>query len=116
MPLDLSLFDVEAELNFAADDEPFAVHLKGKAQSADKVGYIDINAILDKGPLPQSLQMLTAEIKDLPVEILEQFVAVKDPKLGSIFLAAVGKTIDLKLDLEKEDTRADFKLHEKVQI
>lgn len=105
-PVAIDLFNVEAQVNVTSEHEPLSVHVTGRAQSAGSTGNFDIDAVVEKGALPQSLKVMNARIKDLPVDILEQFVSIKDPRLGAILRAALGKTFDLTLDHHKNETGA----------
>lgn len=97
-PLDITLLDFNGNLSLS----DLYLDVSGRFISKGKEGSINL-----KGNGENKLE---AAIKGFPVDLLEQFVSIQDPKLGKLLLAAIGDSLDLTLEHVTVDDQHGVKL------
>jgi len=110
-PFEINLYNVNANLNITSANQPLHIQFSGQLESKGIISQIEMGAEVEQGGLPENIKVLQAKIKGFPVDLLEQLISLKDPRLGSVLLAALGNTLDLTLDHHKNEKSIHLELH-----
>lgn len=116
-PSTITLTDVKIDVNLFKGQKPSSLYVSGNTQEGELMGTFEVHAILpglqlkewsDLGQDAQKLlsiegskeTVLQARIKNFPVNLIDQLVALKNPKMKGLFYSLLGDKINVALDKE----------------
>jgi hypothetical protein len=101
-PLKIGVANVNAKLNITSASEPVTIHVKGQTKQGELTGSFDIDVALKSTHSDKWHQIdqngeatLSTNIKNFPVALIDNLIALKKPELSGIATAALGKTLNL---------------------
>lgn len=98
-PFFIQFANMSALLDINSSHPSYKVEISGEVQSSGEKGKIELHALLQDGTLPDNLE---AKLIHFPLPLIEEVIALFQPKVGHHLSNLLGSTIDLELKHTKE--------------
>lgn len=99
-PFSVQLKDASGRVKFSSLQTPIDIHFEGSTLQGNQKGNFLIDAQLS-GFEPDKVHALKAQVKHFPIALLDQFLALSDPRWSGIIHAGLGGTLDANLEQVK---------------
>ncbi len=107
-PFAIELQNGQGLVQISGLNSPLTLHLTGTTLHDGVEGSFHIDAKLS-GFQPDQIHSLKAKISRFPVALLDQFLALREPKLTGLLRLGFGETIDAAIEHQESDSQVHVK-------
>ena len=133
IPSTIVLTNTNATVNLPIKDEALTLHLSGETYNGQLKGNFDVQAVIPslKGDnwsyLSDDAQklfnsergkdiVLSADIQNIPVDLIDQLISLEKPELNGLFRAIFGDKLSINLSKESDPNGLAFQLKMKTPL
>lgn len=95
-PLAIQLKDVNAEISMSGPNNPILINIKGLTSYGNNQGSFEANAVAS-GLASDKIEKISISINNLPIALLDQFIALENPQRRGFLTEALGETLNATL-------------------
>lgn len=101
-PMEIQIKDVNAEVSMSGKHDPILINVKGVTSYGNNQGSFEANAVA-AGLTSDKIERLNMTINNLPLTLIDELIAIQNPKKRGLVTAALGDTLNLTLVQSKAD-------------